>query len=171
MRKRIGITAFLILLSLLLLIFLYPHYPVLVIMTPDEKRILWSAPTYAGEKFTIRYTHSVAYTDVDEIIRVGKGELIIDASIYESFGAGLASAPEGNQQMEMKDGKVILSNLDIHQPYIQLGIGQVVANHRLIYRGKLIPLKEISPPGSSIRFAIRKENLLKHIGRGFWSEG
>jgi len=136
---------------------------VLTITSNDTRDILWSHSVSEGDQFIIRYTHSVARTEVDEVIRVGDGELIIDSTIYESFGAGLPSTIEPGQSIRREDGKVIIDNINRPIRRIDLYIGQVVANHTFLFQGDTIPLHTLSKPGTSIRFSISKENLLKRL--------
>ncbi|MEX2104457.1 MAG: DUF1850 domain-containing protein [Bacilli bacterium] len=151
---------------LLIIIIAWPIFPILTIESNVTHDVLWSKRVNEGDLFTIRYRHSVARTDVDEVIRVGDGELIIDSSIYESFGAGLPSEVYGEQVIKMENGKVVLSNINTPMTQIDLFIGQVVANHQLLFDGESIPLKNLSKPGSSIRFSVKKESLLMSMNRG-----
>ncbi len=147
----------------IVLILLWNHGLVLTITSNDDQRILWRHSVTEGDQFIIRYTHSVDRTDVDEVIRVGEGELIIDATLYESFGAGLPSTIQDGQTTRRDGGKVIIENINLPMPRIDLYIGQVVANHTFMFKGDTIPLHTLSKPGTSIRFVVSNENLLKRI--------
>ncbi len=151
---------------LFILILAWPIFPILTIKSNETHNVLWSKRVTEGDLFTIRYKHSVARTDVDEVIRVGEGELIIDSSIYESFGAGLPSEVYGEQVIKRENGKVVLSNINTPMPHIDLFIGQIVANHQLLFDGESIPLNNLSKPGSSIRFSVKKESLLMSVMKG-----
>lgn len=78
---------------------------------------------FPGDRFIIRFTHSVDKTDVDEVIRVGKEDLIIDSTVYQSFGAGLPSTLHGEETMELEDGKMRIDHLNRPQKSIDLFIG------------------------------------------------
>lgn len=142
-----------------------PLYPTLSISSNGTGRELWSEPVQSGEKFVIRYTHSVANSEVDEIIRVEGDQLVIDSTKYESFGAGLPYSTEGKQSFSSHDGKMTIDNLNLAVRNLDLFIGQVIANHRLIIHGKTFPLSSLSEPGTSIRFSIIKENRLMRLKR------
>lgn len=147
---------------------LWPLFPVLTVTSNETGETLWQQSVSEGDLFTIRYTHSVARTDVDEVIRIGNGELIIDSTVYESFGAGLPADIHGEETIKLEDGKVIINNIDIPQQNINVYIGQVVANHRLVIGKDVLPLKHLSPPGTSVRFSVLKESILMRIGRGLF---
>ncbi len=135
----------------------------LVITSNDTGRVLWSHSVSEGEQFIIRYTHSVARTEVDEVIRVGDEELIIDSTIYESFGAGLPSTIGQGQTIRREGGKVIIGSINQPVPRIDLYVGQVIANHTLLFQGDILPLSTLSKPGTSIQFSISSENLFKRL--------
>lgn len=141
-----------------------PLFPSLTIRD-SELRWLWAQRVESGERFILRYTHSVARTQVDEVMRVEGRQIMVEASIYESFGAGLPSNPEGAQVLELSDGRLILSNIDLVQPYIEVRIGQVTANHQLLVHGRVIPLSSLGKPGTSVRFSIEKATLAKQLAR------
>ncbi|OCA84141.1 hypothetical protein A8F94_15575 [Bacillus sp. FJAT-27225] len=141
------------------------HTPELTITSNKTNKILWTMPVEVGDRFTIRFTHSVERTEVDEVIRIGDGNLVIDSTIYESFGAGLPFDIEGEQKMRMEDGKVIIENINREIPVMDLFIGQVIANHTLIIKGEEIPLKDLSEPGTSLRFSVTNKSRVQSFFR------
>ncbi|MFD1395517.1 DUF1850 domain-containing protein [Kroppenstedtia eburnea] len=156
---------------LFLLLGTWPMATTLTLSSNKEGTSLWSHPVSPGDRFIIRFTHSVDKTDVDEVIRVGKEDLIIDSTVYQSFGAGLPSTLHGEETMELEDGKMRIDHLNRPQKSIDLFIGQVVANHRLVVDGKVIPLKKLSPPGTSVRLSVERENLFSYLRRCLSSGG
>ncbi|PLR79039.1 hypothetical protein CU633_02305 [Bacillus sp. V3-13] len=153
--------------SLLLLFWLVnmKQSPALTITSNETNKVLWSKPVATGDLFTIRFTHSVEKTEVDEVIRVGSDELIIDSTIYESFGAGLPFDIEKGQKMRTENGKIIIENINRKVPFIDLSIGQVIANHTLLFKGETIPLKDLSEPGTSLRFTVTDESPIQSLIR------
>ncbi|WP_043932908.1 DUF1850 domain-containing protein [Bacillus sp. EB01] len=139
--------------------------PELAITSNKTNEILWSKPVEQGDLFTIRFTHSVERTEVDEVIRIGDGNLVIDSTIYESFGAGLPFDIEEGQIMKTEDGKVTIENINREIPFMDLFIGQVIANHTLIIEGEEIPLKTLSEPGTSVRFSVTDESRVQSFFR------
>lgn len=143
----------------------WPYSTVLVISANETGDTLWQRDVSVGDTFAIRFTHSVARTDVDDVIRVGDGELVVDATIYESFGAGLPDSVHGEETIALGDGKVMIRHLGRALPQIDLFIGQVVANHRLVFSDEVIPFARFSPPGTSVRLSLEKQNFVTFIGR------
>lgn len=139
---------------------------ILTITSNATQKILWSHAVSQGDTFIIRYTHSVDRTEVDEVIRVGEKKLIIDSTVFESFGAGLPSTIQKGQKIRRERGKIIIDHMNQPVPRIDLYIGQVIANHTFLFQGETIPLKTLSKPGTSIRFSVSKENLLKGLVGG-----
>ncbi|WDV44892.1 DUF1850 domain-containing protein [Clostridiaceae bacterium M8S5] len=59
-------------------------------------------------EFTLGYIHSVLLTPAEEVFTVGRdNELLLQKTIYESFGVGLPYDRE-KYKFEIKDGKFIL---------------------------------------------------------------
>jgi hypothetical protein len=141
-----------------------PLFPIISISSASNQR-LWSEAIQSGETFIIRYTHSVARSEVDEVLRIHEDQLVIDSTIYESFGAGLPYTSEGNQRFTSTDGKIRIENINLPVRHLDLFVGQVIAKHKLIIHGRTIPLHTISKPGTSIRFSVKKENLWMRIQR------
>ncbi|MED4879119.1 DUF1850 domain-containing protein, partial [Anoxybacillus geothermalis] len=46
-------------------------------------------------------------------------------------------------------------------PSILLSIGRVVANHRVVYEGKMVTLKTVIPPGSIVRIKVTRLSLVQ----------
>ncbi|KIL49396.1 DUF1850 domain-containing protein [Jeotgalibacillus soli] len=157
MRKLLLFSLFVI---IVLLLTNLKQTQVLTITSNETNKILWSRSVTEGDLFTIRFIHSVEKTEVDEIIRIGKDDLVIDSTIFESFGAGLPFDVQQDQTMRTENGKVIIENIDRHVPSIDVFIGQVIANHTLLFKGKMIPLKDLSKPGTSLRFSVTRENQI-----------
>ena len=62
-----------------------------------------------------------------------------------------------------------IDHINRSQKSIDLFIGQVVANHKLVVDGKVIPLKKLSPPGTSVRLSVGRENSCSLILGGVCS--
>ncbi|WP_188432931.1 DUF1850 domain-containing protein [Kroppenstedtia guangzhouensis] len=154
-----------------LLLYTWPVATILTVSSNKEGTLLWSHPVSPGDRLIIRFTHSVDKTDVDEVIRVGKEELIIDSTVYQSFGAGLPSTLHDRETMKLEGGKMRIDHINRSQKSIDLFIGQVVANHKLVVDGKVIPLKKLSPPGTSVRLSVGRENLFSYLRRCLFSGG
>lgn len=57
----------------------------------------------------------------------------------------------------MKDGKYYIRDMKRDFSWIDISVGQVNANHRLLIQNKTIPLSSFSAPGSVVR--VKKQKL------------
>lgn len=112
----------------------------------------------AGQAFQIEYTHSIHLSDVLESYQVlQSGEIRQIELEYEDTSIGMPSEAEGGGVFEMKDGKYFIRNMKRDFSWIDVSVGQVSANHRLLIKNKTIPFSSFSTPGSVVR--IKKQKL------------
>lgn len=111
--------------------------------------------------FAIGYIHSVAQSPVIDFFRVHDGCIVLDRTVYEDFGAGLPSAPQGGQMMRAENGKIIMSGYNLALPVLEVRVGRV-ARHELMFFNdggneivEKIPLSNLASPGKAISFSIK----------------
>jgi hypothetical protein len=152
----IGVT----ILFLLSLIFL-PLQTVLVMEPRDGNGIPAYFSISKNKPFSIQYTHSIHLSEVEEIYRQTTSHNIQQTSLlYEDTAIGMPSNAEGDEVFERtEDGRYLISNMDKRFPYIDIRIGQVVANHRLVYEDQVYPLKNYFKEGSVVRVQYKKVSL------------
>jgi hypothetical protein len=110
----------------------------------------------SGDEFIIRFTHSWNRTPIDEVYRIGDSGLELQETLFEDFGAGLQSYEEPGQKMELIGNKIRISGIRRPVPKLIYRIGQIVANHSLVLKGKETPLSIFVSPGESILFKLEK---------------
>jgi hypothetical protein len=126
-------------------------------MTNEEtRRLVYAARVSAGDKFSIRFLHSVHRTPVEEHFYISNDrEMVLERVIYESYGVGNPSEPEPGEQFRLEDGKMIIENMNRRFPEIHQRIGQKVADHRLTLGGRSTPFRKWSPPGSRVLLKVK----------------
>ena len=73
---------------------------------------------------------------------------------------GCPANAEGNETFEVtEEGKYLISNMDKCFHIIDIRIGQVVANHRLVMDGKEYPLADYFDKGSVVRVQFKRQSL------------
>ncbi|WP_175988506.1 DUF1850 domain-containing protein [Bacillus sp. Marseille-Q1617] len=160
MKKKYLIVATLLFLFFLSIIFL-PLQSFLVI----EPRDAAGNPAYfsisKNKVFSIRYTHSIHLSEVEEFYRQTSSNKIQQTKLlYEDTAIGMPSNAEREEVFERtKDGKYLISNMNRRFSYIDIRIGEVVANHRLVYKGDVFPLKKYFDEGSVVRVQFKKVSL------------
>ena len=112
--------------------------------------------------FKIKYTHSIHLTDVVESYQITADQKIHQYELqYQDFAIGMPSNAVGSEIFEQKGGKYYIKNMKRIFPFFYLRIGQVRANHRVIFNNKEYPLSRSIKPGTSVRVDIRKLNFIQ----------
>ncbi|MCM3573104.1 MULTISPECIES: DUF1850 domain-containing protein [Mesobacillus] len=156
-------------LSALIIIFIVisiniPYKKALVFLTPESNDILCYVPTSAGETFKIKYKHSIHLSDVIESYKVTESNKIRQYELeYEDFAIGMPSETVDGESFEMKDGKYYITNMAREFSHFDMRLGQVRANHTLIYEDVTYPLSKAIKPGSRVRIKIEEISLLKQL--------
>jgi hypothetical protein len=154
---------------LLVVIALLVNLPILSGLEIADRKtgdLLAFFPVRTGEQFTIRFTHSIAKTPVDELFRVDpSGDIVLYETDYQSFGAGLPFDVEGKERLLTENGHYRLVNMDRHLPDFLMAVG-TVANHQLLIKGKQIPFTQFAQPGESVRISIKKHSALTYLLKG-----
>jgi hypothetical protein len=70
-------------------------------------------PIRAGERFSLRYTHSTAKTAVEEqFVVIGPREIVLDRMRYASAGAGIPDVLPPGATFRIEDGQFVLEGID-----------------------------------------------------------
>lgn len=121
------------------------------IVDRNTRNLLLALPAAAGEPFTLTYLHSIARRPVEEVFYVTpEGQILVDKTVWDMNGAGLPAGPEPGMEFELEDGKYILSHMGRRYKEVVLAVGWV-AQHKLVYRRRILPLARLTPPGQAVR--------------------
>ncbi len=156
---------FLIILTLIILVFILFPVKTLVAVDNDSGDVLGVWRIKEGSSVSIRYTHSVERTDVTEKYIIRNNNLVLMEEHFSSFGAGLPA--DNTYPFKItEDGFVIY---DINKTIYDLiyRTGAVRANHILIIDNKEINFTEFSVPRQAVLFGIKNTILLKYLLRGW----
>lgn len=109
-------------------------------------------PVNKGDTFSLKYTHSVQKTPVVEnFVVVGAGEMVLDSTVYQTYGVGLPFLP-GEGHFEQQGDKFVLTGFGRRFGKLSLHADEI-ARHVLEINGRIIPLYAIHEGGAFI--AIR----------------
>jgi hypothetical protein len=111
--------------------------------------------------FSIRYTHSIHLSEVEEYYKKTENNYIQQTKlVYEDTAIGMPSNAEGEGDFIVRDdGKYMIENMKRTFPFIDIRVGQVVANHRFILNNNEYPLSQYFKKGTVIRLEIKKVSL------------
>jgi len=108
----------------------------------------------ANERFTVRFLHSWARSQVDEVFQIDReNNIVLKETVYEDFGAGLPHEPENPlSSMAFENGKIYIRNIDRIVSDLQIRTGRFVAEHTLLYRDNRIVFSNIVARGDVVIF-------------------
>ncbi|MGX6443239.1 DUF1850 domain-containing protein [Neobacillus sp. K501] len=150
---------FLILISFLIFI---PLQQAIVFKPNHSTDKLAFIPIQNERQFQIKYTHSIHLSDVVESYEITENKMIQQYELmYEDFAIGMPADAAKGEIFEQVNGKYYIKNMKRVFPYFHLRIGQVRANHRVIYKNKEYPLSRVLQPGTSVKVVIKKLNFFQ----------
>ena len=114
-------------------------------------------PVEAGEKFTLRYIHSIDLLPVYEIFKVSEGKLLLLEMRGNIFGAGLG---ECQGDLVFEDGMQVVKNINLSLPELLLRIGGI-AEHVLVFNSKTFFLTDEFTPGELVIISVDKVDKIR----------
>ncbi len=134
-------------------------------ITPvQENAPLLALPIEPGERFTIRYYHSVENAPIWETHSADrKGCLFIEEERYLKFGAGMGKMP-GVGRMVRRGPYEVIEAMHYKLGDFILRIGSPGVDHTLLWRKKAVNLSRIAPH-QAVRVSARPINALYRLYR------
>lgn len=145
--------------------FLYiPFKQALVFEYQNTGKVLAYIPISEEDTFKIKYTHSIHLSDVVESFKLdNNGQIHLYELVYEDFAIGMPENASDGEVFEQKDGKYYIKNIKQVFPQIDMRIGEVRANHTIIFQDKEYPLTRFIEPGTWVRIKIEKLNVFEQM--------
>lgn len=124
-------------------------------------------PLHVGERFTIRYYHSVENAPIWETHSVDKeGRIYIEEERYLKFGAGMGHMP-GFGHMVHRAPYEVIENMHMPTGDFILRIGSPGVDHTIIWRGCERNLSAMAPH-VAVKFHARSVSLLYRLWRDIY---
>ncbi|MEW5911434.1 MAG: DUF1850 domain-containing protein [Thermodesulfobacteriota bacterium] len=130
-------------------------------------RPLLVLPLKVGERFTLRYYHSVENAPIWEVHQAdADGRLYLEEERYQKIGAGMGHIPGQGRVVRRAPYEAIVG---LHRPVgrFVLVIGSPGVDHTILWRGRAFNLSARAPH-RAVRFAARPVSLLHRLWRGLW---
>lgn len=161
-RKRSKFFVLLLLIIILPIIFMFVPYQLALVFTQPEKgTIIGYIPISAEDTFKIKYVHSIHLSDVIESYKITEQNVIQQYELeYEDFAVGMPSEAAAGEIFEVKDGKYRIRNMDRKFESFILRLGQVRANHTLLYKKHSYPLSSVIEPGTRVRVKVERISMI-----------
>ncbi|RNB60296.1 DUF1850 domain-containing protein [Brevibacillus gelatini] len=153
-------------LALLLLssVAVIPLFPVLVVRDSTSNAVLFSHRIAHDGSFGIRWTHSIHRSDVEEHYRLEAGQIVLTRLRFHDYGIGMENELAAGEELVLADGQFEVRNMHRVFPALHLFIGQVRANHTLLFAGQELPLRTIGKPGEAVVIQAEKRSMLSELG-------
>ncbi len=136
-----------------------------LVIADEHGRLVYVREVAIGERYTVRFIHSVERRPVDEVYEITPECSVLRETIYDMFGAGLPAEVESGQSFSVENGKFHICGFDLHIPVLTYRINKVVADHTLLIGTDQYPLKKWAGPGRALTFTIRRGSLCSIL---FW---
>lgn len=154
----------LLLLIIFLSIMFIPYKLALVFAQPEKGTILGYIPISAEKTFKIKYVHSIHLSDVIESYQITSQNEIQQYELeFEDLAVGMPSEAEKGEVFEVKDGKYLIRNMERTFDSFILRLGQVRANHTLVYKKHSYPLTNVIEPGTRVLVKVEKISMIQQM--------
>ena len=141
---------------------LLPNHLELVICPAGGGQPLLIVPLEPGERFTLRYVHSVDHAPIWEEHSADRyGTIYIEEERFVMFGAGMGNWP-GHGTLASRGPYQVIEN--IHEPVgkFVLRVGGKDVDHTIIWRGQELHLSELAA-GEAVSVSARPTSLLRRL--------
>lgn len=156
--KKRYIAVIFILGGFVLMFLFYPERTALTFEDPETHRLLACLPVSENDHFQIVFTHSVHLSDVYEEYVLKEGKIHPFQLTYSDTAVGMPANADDGESFSVKNGKYRIQNLKGSYQELNLTIGAIKANHRMIYKGKIYSLKNHFGAGKNILIKYKKIN-------------
>ena len=161
-KKYIALFGLSIVIIIIIVLFIIPLYS-LELRSFSDGEIVFSQKVQPGDKFILKYTHSVALTPVWEIFIIDKDyQIILIETDFLDHGAGLPYSAFDQEIFVEEEGRFKIKNMHrlIFTPiYYRIG---AVRENIFYFKGKEIDLSS-SVGDKLLTIEIGKTNLLNYL--------
>lgn len=147
---------------ILVLIFTIPFQRSIICKDMYTNKVLAYLPVQKNNTFQIQYTHSIHLSEVKESYKILKSNKIEQIELmYDDTSVGMPSEADNGEIFVQENGHYYIKNMKRVFKSFNLSTGQVVANHRLIFKKNIYPFKNFIKPGTFITIQVKKLSLFQ----------
>jgi len=161
-KKYIALFGLSIVIIIIIVLFIIPVYS-LELRSFSDGEIIFKQKVQPGDKFTLKYTHSVALTPVWEIFIIDKDyQIILIETDFLDHGAGLPYTTFENEIFVEEEGRFKIKNMHRIIPtpiYYRIG---AVRENIFYFKDKKIDLSSLVGD-KLLTIEIGKTNLLNYL--------
>jgi|SRR5665648_171121 len=161
-KKYIVLLGLSVVIIIIIILFFIPLYT-LELRSFSDSEMVFSQKVQSGDKFTLKYTHSVALTPVWEIFIIDKDyQIILIETDFLDHGAGLPYTTFENEIFVEEEGRFKIKNMHRIMPnpiYYRIG---AVRENIFYFKGEEINLSSLVGD-KLLTIEIGKINLLNYL--------
>jgi hypothetical protein len=117
----------------------------LVVRNFASGRIITSLEVKSGDRFTLRYIHSLDKKPIfEQFLLSPKHGLVLEKTWFRMFGAGLGHWP-GHGHLTQKNGWITIDEMNYVLGNFVLRIGSPGVDHTILYQQQEINLSALAP--------------------------
>lgn len=163
--KYVALFGLFIVIIIIMILFLIPVYT-LELRTFSDGEIVFSQKVQSGDKFILKYTHSVALTPVWEIFIIDKDyQIVLIETDFLDHGAGLPYTTFENERFVEEEGRFKIKNMHRIIPtpiYYRIG---AIRENIFYFKDKEINLSSLVGD-KLLTIETDKTNLLNYLLEG-----
>jgi len=163
-KKYVALFGLFIVIIIIMILFLIPVYT-LELRSFSGDEIVFSQKVQPGDKFILKYTHSVALTPVWEIFIIDKDyQIVLIETDFLDHGAGLPYTTFENEIFVEEEGRFKIKNMQRIIPtpiYYRIG---AVRENIFYFKGEKINLSSLVGD-KLLNLEIDRNNLLNYLRR------
>lgn len=142
---------------------LLPLTPMLCVAELRTDKLLLCLPVEKGERFLIRFTHSLNLSDWQDTIEWDGKHLICRETRFYTYGAGIPDLSDGiGKELLVTEDGFLLTGIDKVQEEIPIML-QDVPHHRLIHRDTSYDLLTRFGSGTAIVLRVGRISVVNRL--------
>ena len=129
--------------------------PHLTITNYQTGQMLTTTRVDENQTFSVTFTHSVNQSPVTDIYEIQGNQIILIATEFSTFGAGIPTEPEPGQTLtQTESGTMRLGGINRAMPYVRYLVGYNT-DHKVEFNGTTTYFHDLATPGQIVQFSIQ----------------
>lgn len=153
--------------ALLAVALLFSPLEALTVRPSRGSGLIWAVRAAPGDRFTLRWTHTVTLRPVEEEYEVGAGRrLHLRQLVFDQYGPNLPAGPEEGTVWRVEQDRWVVTGYRMDLDRLNLGLSHI--DHRLIARGRELDLIAATEPNGLVRLQVERVPLILIIWMEVW---
>lgn len=129
----------------------------LLVLTDGDGQSVFMKRVSPGERYTVRFIHSVMRRPVDEVYEIAPNCSVLKETWFDMGGAGLPlDYVNPKLHFTFENNLYHITGYDMELPDLVYRVNKVVADHTLLIGGRQYKMKQWTRPGGPIHFRVKR---------------